>query len=82
MGDCLFWAVTRKQKHLVTLKRTEVFELIYSVVKFKRKFGQKIDWSTFWDIFSQTHVVTLLLEKGNSNLRSSISQTVVSSIIT
>jgi hypothetical protein len=48
------------------LKITEVsqiFGLLYSVVEFKHKFGQKIGWATFWMIFSQTHLVTLLLNK-------------------
>jgi hypothetical protein len=54
------------------LKITEVahiFWLLYSMVKFKRKVGPKIVWATFWAIFSQTHLVTLLLISALSELR-------------
>jgi hypothetical protein len=31
--------------------------------KFKRKFGRKLGWDTFWAIFSQTHRVTLFVSR-------------------
>jgi hypothetical protein len=38
----------------------EMFWLLFASVKFLHLFGQNMGWATFWAIFSQTHLVTLL----------------------
>jgi uncharacterized membrane protein len=39
----------------------QIFGILFSMVKVKyKKQRQKMCWASFWGIFSQTHLVTLL----------------------
>jgi ascorbate-specific PTS system EIIC-type component UlaA len=38
----------------------QIFGLLLSTEKVENGFWQKMDWATFWAIFSQTHQATLL----------------------
>jgi hypothetical protein len=42
-------------------KKGQIFRQLFSVVKLINKFGQKMGLATFWEIFSQTHLVALLV---------------------
>jgi putative alpha-1,2-mannosidase len=43
-----------------TLGVAHVFGILFATVKAMHQFWQKMYWDTFWAIFSQTHLVTLI----------------------
>jgi hypothetical protein len=44
-----------------------IFGLLFSSAKFMHLVFTKRGWDTFWAIFSQTHLVTLLRERQQKN---------------
>jgi hypothetical protein len=55
-----YWATVNVG--LVFVKITEIaliIRLLFATVKAVYSFSQEVDWATFWQTFSQTHLVTL-----------------------
>jgi hypothetical protein len=52
---CLLWAVFKKNH-----RSSANFGLLFSIVRVMYTFFTKMGWATFWAIFLQTHLVTLL----------------------
>jgi hypothetical protein len=56
MGDCLLWAVTLITEEPLIIVQLHIFHgSVYALFV-----NPKMGWATFWAIFSQTHLVTLL----------------------
>jgi hypothetical protein len=55
LGDCFLWAVTEKYRNITIFWATFPGMYIFCVY-----FDKKMGWATFWSIFSQAHLVTLL----------------------
>jgi hypothetical protein len=56
MVDCFLRVVFLKIAEMA-----QIFGLLCSTVNVTYHFGQNLSWATFWAIFSQTHLATLVL---------------------
>jgi hypothetical protein len=52
LGDCLLRSVFNKVAHILGY-------ILFPTIIFMEEFWQKMCWTTFWAIFSQTHLVTV-----------------------
>jgi hypothetical protein len=46
----------------LVIEAARILEPLASAVKVMHSFCQKMGWATFWAIFSQTHLATLLTD--------------------